>query len=206
MTNSSFNLSADLSLEKFYSATKLSKQNHVEQKEQENIIKQDPNTTGVQWAYTQAPANLQSAQNINQTEISQKQANTQIKDAKIELKAPDIEDTAILSTQVSIKDEKIESLTQRNFNNYLASQFNLEALIESYKENFKKSKSHNLLLARFMAHCKFSAVKMLISMLGVSAEEQIRIQEEVRKEALKEIDAKLSQDWAYTKAMIEITG
>ncbi len=53
---------------------------------------------------------------------------------------------------------------------------------------------------------KFSAVKMLVSLLGVSAEEQTKIQAEVREEALKEIDLKLRQDWAYTKVMMEITG
>jgi len=209
MSNNSFNLSTEVNLEKFYAAQRSVKQNQSGEQQKETIVKEDPNTTGIQWAYTQAPAATQASQALNQADIQQKQGNAKGVDVKSkgpEVIAPDIEDAAILSTQVAIKEDEVNSPIQKGLNQILASQFNLEALEQSYREHFKKSKSHNLLVARFMAHCKFSSLKMLLSLLGVSAEEQIKMQEEVRTEALKEIDTKLSQDWAYTKAMIEITG
>ena len=205
MSNSSFNLSTEVNLQKFYAAQRSANQNQKGE-QQEAVVKQDPSTTGIQWTHTQPAAQTEAADQAN---IQQKQANAKAQDGQSrapEIKAPDLEDAAILSTQVTMKEDVVSSPVRKGLNHLLSSQFNLESLKQSYKENFKKSKSHNLLVARFMSHCKFSSVKMLVSLLGVSAEEQATMQREARKESLREIDLKLSQDWAYTKAMMEITG
>jgi len=206
MSNGSFNLSTEVNvnLDKFY-AQRNTRQNNQEAKQQENIVKQDPSLSGVQWANAQAASQTQAS---NQADIKQKQTSTMHQEGNSRpphIVSSDYEDAAVLSTQVATKKESIKPAEQRDSNNILAPHFNMESLKSSFKESFKKSKSHNLLVARFMSQCKFSSVKALISLLGVSAEEQIEMQNEVRKEALAEIDAKL-KDCLRTEVMIQITG
>ena len=196
MNTGNFNVSADTANQKLYAIPKLKQD--AEQKE--DLQKQDPSQTGLQWAQAANPQNLQQAN------IQPKQTVGRTLESKSapEIVAPSIEDMAFITTQVSIRPESVESPVAKALN-FMGIKFNIGSLEESFKEYFKKSKSHNLLLERFMSNIKFSSIKMLLSALGVSAEEQTRMQSEVKEEALKEIELKLSQDWAYTKAMMEIT-
>lgn len=172
-----------------------SKQKAEEQTEQrETLVKQDPSqTTGLQWAQA---ASAQASEQVQPTESTRKSSQP-------EIMPPDIEDFVTLSTTVSTKEESVEA-PQRSLNP-LASKFDVEAFKGKFAKNYEKSKSHNLLLERCVATMKVSGGKMLLSLLGVSAEEQAAIQAEVRENALQEIDTKLKNEVAYTSAMVKIT-
>ena len=178
------NVTSDIAGEKFYAAQA---QKAKEQASQKQLVPQDAsNTTGVQWAQAQSPVKAQPKANF-------------------EIVQPNIEDVAVLSTTVSMNDEAVDAPKPGYVATALADKINMNALLESYREYFKKSKSHNLLLERFMSNVKFSALKGLLSMMGMSAEEQVKIQAKAKDEALAEIDSKIKNDWAYTKVMMEIT-
>ena len=179
------------------------------QSEQNNQVQIQQSTTGLEWAaQTAAGQQMVSQQVASDPNVSRSKIGTQAKSSSrnYELKGPNIEDIAMLSTSASIKDESVAAATQKGIFNFLRQGFNMAAMEEAYREFFKKSKSHNLLLERFMANVKFSVFKGLFSMLGVSAEEQEKIQREVREKALAEIDSRLKNEWAYSKAMLEIVG
>ena len=166
-------------------------------------VQSQPSATGIQWA-AQNPAaqqvvNQQAAAGVKTAKIEGKTVSRQF-----EIQAPSVEDMAVLSTSVKMKDESVLAVTYRSVTTFLRKGFNMPALEESYREVYKKSKSHNLLLERFMANIKFSVMQGLFSMLGVSGEEREKIQKEVREQALNEIDSRLKNEWAYSKAMLEI--
>lgn len=152
----------------------------------------EQNQNGVAWMQGQDPAVVVQA------------ANLELKaGAKPEIAAPSFEDIVVFSSVDTA--DKISGAVGRGLDLSRLG-MNWGALEEAYRESFKKSKSHNFLLERFMANVKFSGMKLLFSLAGVSATEQDKIQNEVRQEALKDIDYKLKQEWAYTKAMLEIVG
>lgn len=201
------NLSSDISGEKFY-GVQAQKAREQGKEQQQQLVREDPSTTtGVQWAANQAPAQAQAAQAAEQATNGPKPAGEKglTSGKNFEIVHPSMEDVAVLSTTVSMNEEAVDAPKPGLIRRFFADRINMGALEESYKEYFKKSKSHNLLLERFMANVKFSALKSFMSMLGVSAEEQIKIQAEVKDQALAEIDSKLKNDWAYTKAMLDIT-
>jgi len=201
------NVHSDLASAKFYG----SRSEQAKQQEAlKQAVKQDPSTTtGIQWAQTQAVQQAQSGEQAAQVANAAKPADAKGANAQSEsydIVQPNLEDVAMLTTTVSTNESEVAASKAGMVRRFVAGRLNMGALETSYKEYFKKSKSHNLLLERFMANVKFSAMKMLMSALGVSAEEQVQMQAEVREEALKEIDSKLQNDWAYTKAMMDITG
>ncbi len=200
----SFNASvnSELAREKLHSATVL-KQKQAEAKQVEQQVRQQPSATGLQWASCQQPVQTQTSQQVNQ---STSKGQTEMRAQKFELVAPSVEDVAILSTAVSMNDESVEALNNNALLGFIRQGINLGALEASFKETFKNSKSHNLLLERFMANVKLSGISMMLSLCGIPAETLEKIKKEVREKALKEIDIKLSQDWAYAKAMLEIMG
>ncbi|OGC04078.1 hypothetical protein A2276_05620 [candidate division WOR-1 bacterium RIFOXYA12_FULL_43_27] len=116
-----------------------------------------------------------------------------------------MEDVAQLSSTVASRVDQVrgESVGQKIITRM---GINPAALKEKYKEYFRSSKSHNLLLERFMAHVKLSGLNSLFSLAGISSQEIEEIKSEVKAEALSEIEQKIAQDWAYAKAMIEIMG
>jgi len=196
-----------MATDKFYGPrSEQSKQQDAHKQQQ---VKQDASTTtGVQWAVTQAPQQAQASQAAAQTTndvnpAQGKGVNSQADN--YELAHPSIEDIAMLSSSVSSHEESVSAKKPGMIRRFFADRINMGALESSYKEYYKKSKSHNLLLERFMANVKFGAVQTLMSLMGVSAEEQARIQAEAKDEALSEIDSKIKNDWAYTKAMMDIT-
>ncbi len=162
-------------------------------------------TTGLMWAAQQQQTLTNQA--IKQTNNSQKGELNTSKQSAPELLGPSVEDIAVLSSTVSTREESVESLNQYKslFNSSLFG-VNIGALEESFKEIYKKSKSHNMLIERFMSNMKLSGLNALMGLFGVDPERIDQIKAQVREQALKEIDSKLSQDWAYTKAMLEITG
>ena len=164
-------------------------------RQSEMVAKQNPSAmTGLQWAQV-TPQVSNGAKPVAGDKAAK----------NFELVKPSLEDVAVLSTTVSMNDEAVEAPRPGLIMRTLSSRINMGALESSFREYFKKSRSHNLLLERFMSNVKFSAIKSLMSLMGVSAAEMAKIQSEVRDEALKEIDSKLKNDWAYTKAMLEIT-
>jgi hypothetical protein len=198
----SVGLSADLAKEKSHGASQF-KQKQSE-KAQELLVKQDPSmTTGIQWAYSQAPQAVQAQASVQKAEGQ----TVQSKPMTAEVATPEIEDLAVLSSAVSVKEEAVLAPTnQRSLLSYMRLGINPAVLEESYREIYKKSKSHNLLLERFMANVKLGGLNLLMSLTGFSAGKLEDIKAEVREGALKEIELKLSQDWAYAKALIEIMG
>ncbi|MCX5750142.1 MAG: hypothetical protein NT099_00470 [Candidatus Saganbacteria bacterium] len=199
---SEFSVSSDIAKEKLQAATKLKQQQEQQVEKQQDLVQKQAAslTTGLQWA-----AQLATVQPTSQSQKAGT-ANVTNKSQEPVLVTADVEDIAMLSTSTSLKTESVQAPVQRTINNFLAKTIDMNALMESFKDYYKKSKSHNLLLERFMSHIKFSGVKTLLSVLGVSAEEQMSMQKEVREQTLAEIDARLKEDWAYTKAMLEITG
>ena len=123
-----------------------------------------------------------------------------------EIAVSDVDDLALLTTSVSMNDESVEAPDNFRLSQSMRIILNPSALEESFKDVFKKSRSHNLLLERFMANVKLSGLNFMMSLCGIEPGMIEEIKAQVREEALKEIDIKLSQDWAYTKAMIDITG
>lgn len=169
--------------------------------EQTAQVQAQQSLTGMQWVAQAAAVQQNVAVNA-----AQNQPKTVSRQQQYEIKAPGAEDIAILSSSVALEQESVAPVAERNLSSFLRQGFNWPALEEAYRETFKKSKSHNLLLERFMANVKFSVLKGLFSLMGVSATEQERIQREMREQALAEIDARLKNEWAYSRAMMEIVG
>lgn len=189
-------ISADLAKEKLYAPAKLKQPGQgmePQEQQKEVLVKQDPSLSGVQWAFQMDPAN-------------QSNSNLKAEGKAVEMATPADEDLALLSSTVTTRAKSVSLPDGVGIRLAARLGLNPVALEESFRSFYKQSKSHNLLLERFMSHVKFSSIKMLCSLLGMSAEEQDRVQSEVRQEALAEIDAKLRQDWAYSKALLEIVG
>lgn len=194
---SEFNIGTEFAQEKMYAASKL-KQKQVKQQEVQ-LNQQESQTTGLQWVTQAEAANTQNVQNADQTNKSEMQNTTN----KPEI-MPNLEDVATLSSTVSLKQKSVLAPEQRGIINISRFGLNAAALEESFKEIYRKSKSHNLLLERFMSNVKLSGLNVLLSLAGFSPTKIEEMKTEVRKEALEEIEAKLSQDWAYSKAMVDI--
>ncbi|MBI5700575.1 hypothetical protein HZC34_01855 [Candidatus Saganbacteria bacterium] len=177
------NLTTDFAKEKLYAAQNKQQQKEQFEVKQDQLAKQDPNmSTGLQWA-TKQTAGTQAVQSQKSTP---------------ELMLPSIEDTAMISSSVTTSEKAVTLKSQLGLN--------MGALEQSFKEIYKKSKSHNMLLERFMANVKLSGITAFMGLVGASAETLDEIKAQVREEALNEIETKLSQDWAYTVAMLDITG
>lgn len=200
---SQFNVGPEFSQEKQYAAIKAKQQQQKQTEQQDQQAKTQQNqSTGFQWATSGAEtANPQIVQDPKQTGKSQMQ-NTQSKPtAEI---MPNLDDVATLSTTVSINKKSVAAPQQKGLINLARFGLNAAALEESYKEIYKKSKSHNLIMERFFANVKLAGLGRLLSLAGMPAAKMEEIKAEVREEALAEIDAKLKQDWANSKAMIDI--
>ena len=194
-----FTLTSEFSREKLYGLTKQQKQQSQETEQQQSVVKQDPSSSGIQWAQ------VQSAQASEQVNNTQKPGSQNVQSKGPEIALPNLDDVAMLSSAVSTKVQEVtaESIGRKIFSK---AGINIGALKEKFKEYFKKSKSHNLLLERFMANVKMSGLNALMSLAGLSSSNIEKIKSEVRQEAIAEIDSKISQDWAYAKAMIEVMG
>ncbi|OGC23405.1 hypothetical protein A2291_08075 [candidate division WOR-1 bacterium RIFOXYB2_FULL_42_35] len=201
------NLDANLPKEKISSLSKLKTAEQVRNEQKKVAIQQqESQTTGIQWAAQVVdPGQTQQTSQVNPKRNSN-QLNNQGKGSKVEIMLPGIEDLATLTTTAAIKQESVAVVERRSLMNFVRSGLNMAALEESYREIYRKSKSHNLLLERFMSNVKFSALKSLLSLMGLSAEEQTRMQKEVREQALAEIDSRLKNEWANAKAMLDIVG
>jgi hypothetical protein len=201
------NIKSDAGGQKFYGISRPQQKQEEAQKQQQ--LAQDPSTvTGLQWAQTQAVQQSQAGQASAQANNGAKPVETKGSNAganNFALVQPNMEDVAMLSSTVTTRADQVDAPKQGLVTRFLADRINMNALESTFKEYYKKSKSHNLLLERFMSNIKFSAIKSMMTMMGVSGEEQVKIQSEVRGEALNEIDSKLKNDWAYTKAMMDIT-
>ncbi len=193
---SDFNIGAELSQEKLYAAAKM-KQKQV--KQQEVVNHQQNQATGLQWTTQAEAANTQNVQSTEQTNKAEMQNATN----KPEI-MPNLEDVATLSTTVSLKQKSVLAPEQRGIINVSRFGLNAAALEESFKEIYRKSKSHNLLLERFMSNVKLAGLNSLLALAGISPSKIEEMKATVRKEALAEIETKLSQDWAYSKAMVDI--
>lgn len=194
--SNSFDVSSGFSREKLHSAQLKQKNNQKLQEKQEQAFKQDPSaTTGMQWSYTPA------------AHSSDKTERQNVKLQSFEIATPEMEDLAILSSTVSTKETSVKAKNPvKSILDFARVKTSSAALEEKYKEIYKNSKSHNLLLERFMSQVKMAGISSLLSLLGASAGRIEEIKNEARNEALKEIEIKLSQDYAYAKAMIEIMG
>ena len=198
----SYQLNTDLPKDKLYTIRPHAKAVEEQPAERsQNVVKQDPSLTNVQWIYQTNPS--QNTTQVNAKGNTNNQANNNIS-REVSIAVPGDEDLAVLSSSVSLGERG--TVSGKGFQVMSSLGFNPMMMEETYRKYFRESRSHNLLLERFMSHVKFSAIKSLCSFLGVSLEEQVRIQSEVRDEALAEIDSKLSQDWAYSKALLEIVG
>lgn len=189
------NVSTESAKEKLYGASLKQKRQQPSDLQQDQIAKQQPNNfTGLQWATLQQNPNA-----VQQTNTAEKPGlqNSAAKSTSPELMAQDIEDIAILSSAVTLSDESVAANNKPN---------TLPELAQAFKDIYKKTKSHNLLLERFISGVKLSGMNLLLSISGMPPEKIDEIKAQVRNEALKEIDTKLSQDWAYTKAMLDIMG
>jgi len=187
----SFGISTDISRENLHAAGRLKQQEpppHQSPAEQQLQPQSQSQLTGLVWA--------QQAE--TQTSVN--------KGSSPEILAPSLDDLAVLSTAVSLNDESVKAPEMQKDLSFIRVVVNPAALEESFKDVFKKSKSHNLLLERFMSNVKLSGIMMMMSLCGVPAGKIDEIKARVREEAIKEIDIKLRQDWAYTKAMYDITG
>ncbi len=198
----SINISTDISKDKLYAASMKQQKQNAEQKVQEQINKQDPNMfTGLQWAANQQTQNA-NPQNVQKPSNPQNGTIANNTPSSADIAAPNFEDTAMLTTTVSMHEDSV------NVGTKILSKIGLNAgaIEQSFKEVFKKSKSHNLLLERFMNNMKMGGLTALMGLMGIEPEKIEGLKAEAREEALKEIHTKLSQDWAYTKAMLDITG
>jgi len=118
--------------------------------------------------------------------------------------APDLGDTATLSTTVSMsadagkKDYSVFGVP--------LSRKSVESLIDAYKTALRGSRSHNQMLERFQQTMAANAMVLALSLMGVESKEIQAIQTSVRSEALNEIDARLSNDYARAKVTMKVTG
>lgn len=197
-----FSLNSEMSREKLYGLSQKQKLYSKEEKTQEQTQqKLDPNFSGLQWLNVQTAQAAQQTGGVQKTSLQTVQTQTK----SPEIASPNLEDVAMLSSAVSTKEDAVSAL---NIGAKIITRLgiNLSALEQKFKEYYKKTKSHNLLLERFMANVQMSGINSVLSLAGVSASEIEKMKKEVREEALGEIDSKLTQDWAYAKAMIEIVG
>ncbi|NQU17744.1 MAG: hypothetical protein HQ564_06715 [Candidatus Saganbacteria bacterium] len=173
----------------------------VQDQKQQQMAKQDPSVSGLQWAKAQS---AQASQNVGNVKKPGSQ-NVQKKTSTPELVLPDTNDVAMLSSAVSTKQQAVEapSVTQKIFTRL---GINTKALKGKFKDYYRQSKSHNLLLERFMANVKMSGLNALMSLAGVSPDEISDIKAEVREEAYAEIDSKIKDDYCHAKVMIKIVG
>ncbi len=111
----------------------------------------------------------------------------------------------VMSTTIIYKTDKIQSA---NLMNILGIKIDLRSKIEKFKDeyvkNYAMSKSHNLLVGRFAA-LKFAFYGMMLSFLGVSAEEI----SEMQKRALNNLISQnllLLEENEYAGEMLEIMG
>jgi hypothetical protein len=199
----SYQLNTDVPKDKLYTVRPQRPKAVEEQPldQSQDVVKQEPSLNNIQWVYQ-----ANTTQNATQVNPKGKVDNQAVSGAgrDVSIAMPGDEDLAVLSSSVSLGERG--TVSGKGFQIVAHLGFNPLVMEETYRKYFRESRSHNLLLERFMSHVKFSAIKSLCSFLGVSLEEQTRIQSEVRDGALKEIDAKLSQDWAYSKALLEIVG
>ncbi len=198
MSNS---VSTDIAKEKMYALVKPKLAD--QQQEQQALVKQDPSASGIQWAYQAPPAPQESAQTNLNVKSHNKTSQT---NAKPEIATPGEEDLAILSTTVSMHDKSVTKARGTGLKWAVKLGMNAAGLEQSFRDLYKQSRSHNLLMERFMSMVKFSGIKMLCSTLGLSAADQDQIQKEVRQEALAEIDTKLKNDWAHAVVISEFIG
>jgi hypothetical protein len=197
---SAFNVAPDLAKQTLHAVKKAQQQKQTVEEKNNALVKQDPSQAGVQWAHQQAQA--QAVVSNNPVQKAEMQ-NVSQKPVQPEVLMP--EDTATLSSTVSMNREAVEA-PRAGIKLFARMGLNAQALEESFREIYRKSKSHNLLLERFMSNVKVSGLMMLMSFAGVSAEKIEQMKKEAREEALSEIHTKLENDWAYAKAMLEIVG
>jgi len=197
-------LSADIAQNKMYAPRFKAKaaEEQQQQQQQQQAVKPEASLSNVQWVQQQNAA--AQTNNVNPTQDTAKTDAVNNQKPDVQVAGLGDEDLAVMSSKVSLNAKSVASAKGKGF--HMASFLGLDAsqLEESYRKYFKESRSHNLLLERFMSHVKFSGIKTLCSMLGVSLEEQVQIQAEVRQEALAEIDTKLKNDWAYSQALLEV--
>jgi hypothetical protein len=192
---------ANVSHEKMHALIKPKvQQKGHEQQHNENIIKQEPSAaTATQWAYQ-----MQATDKTGDTNLDARKAKAK---GNLEIVAPDEGDLAVLSSLVGTNDTSVVSLKERTgFKLAKRAGIDTAALLQSYKDTYRKTKSHNLLMERFFSSVKFQALKTVCSALGMTGADQMRIQAEVRQEALAEIHTKLSNDWAHAVALTEVVG
>jgi hypothetical protein len=192
----------DIAKEKMFALAKPKVAKQPSEAQKQVSIKQDPSSTsGVQWAYQPPAAAKESAQVDMDVKKNDRASSSK---GTFKVITPGEEDLAILSSTVSMNDKSVPK--PRGESVKFASRLGLNAanLEQTYRDKFKQSKSHNLLMERFMSMVKFQSIKTMCSLLGMSGEDQQRIQSEVRQEALAEIDTKLKNDWAHAVALLEI--
>ncbi|KAF0134341.1 MAG: hypothetical protein FD145_721 [Candidatus Saganbacteria bacterium] len=79
------------------------------------------------------------------------------------------------------------------------------AVIEAYKNAFRASRSHNLLLERFTQSMVANALVRVLSTMGISLKDIQNLQINERKQILGEIHKRL-EEALYSKAMMDIVG
>ena len=120
------------------------------------------------------------------------------------IKLQDAGDTAVLTSTVSVSHEGKNPGV--SIFGIPLSRKTLDNLMDSYKSAFRGSHSHNEMLERFMQGMAANALVLALSTMDVSTKEIQSIQTSIREEAVKEIDGRISSDWANAKAMMEIVG
>ncbi|MDD4179466.1 MAG: hypothetical protein PHH14_05405 [Candidatus Margulisbacteria bacterium] len=193
-----------MSRESVRGASLKQKQQEKDVKIQEQLVKQDPSlASGLQWAYQ-----AQTAQTAVLNNQQPKLVNNQTQGPKIV--TPGVEDVAVITTAVALNEETAEAPgAQKSFFSRAAAFAGIlcaDEIKKRFRDAYLKSKSHNLLLERFMSGVKLSSLNMMLTLAGVSPGEIETIRSECRDAALKEIDTKISQDWANAKAMLEVFG
>jgi len=180
-----------------------------QQKNHENV-----RMSGLTWAAQNAAQQAANAQQLQQNNLQSQNgkltANVGAEGSSkgFELSSLAMEDSVALTTTVSVRSDAVKAPTlfQRTGLSTRFPLFNPAVLEENYKAAYKNTRSHNLLMERFFSHIKMAGLHTLLSAMGVPPEEFRRIQREVKDEALKEIHAKLENDWAYSKALLDILG
>jgi hypothetical protein len=119
------------------------------------------------------------------------------------IRGPDLEDVAILSSTLSGIPETTSPVS---IFRALLPGLNKEEAAAAYIEAHSASKSHNLMLERFMQGTKASALMVKLVLSGATAQEIDAIQSQTRDLKLSEIHTKLKDDWAHGMALNEILG
>ena len=181
----SFQLSADMPQDRLFIAARSkprAEEEQQQQQQQQAIVPDASQATGLEWFSPQ----------------TQKAAGTEIgnNDFHIDSSLGD-GDIAVISSNVPTQ---ITPSSVQSDNPVVA------RMLKSFRTAYRNSKSHNLLFGQFFANVEVAALGLGLSLLGIGPAQIARIQSEVREEALAEIDNKLKQDWAYSKALFEIVG